>query len=378
MKIIPAKTNVSTLGAFSTDILQPLSIEDRKLISAAAAGDIKGLRAALEAGANVDVKDQRGYTPLMILVDIEYLRGVEFMIKSGADVRVQSAAEGFTALMIAANSAVRIGLGSAIVDALLEADPSDAHVNCVAYSGMTALMIALDAHREKISLKLRDAGAEINILNHGGDSALMFAVKKQDLKTVEFLVKEKFPMSKNQVWEAIGIAAKNNISVCLSLWLAIERNPENFTDSSDQPIIPDEVLRFKSPAAEVAEKDMIFNHQDRSANPAIALSSPFVPAPVRESFNGGDFSEFNDSYFSEYRMGYPPYLALSDEEAGDETPPFAQRQRLVDNSADASYPDNRLVQLSDSVRPSAADEPGTWDLDRPLNGKPDPGSYRLG
>ncbi|QKV53391.1 ankyrin repeat domain-containing protein [Comamonas antarctica] len=351
MKINPAKTDESTLGAFSRDIDQPLSIRDRNLISAARAGILGDLRAAMRCGANVNVKDSRGYTPLMILADIDNLRGVQFLIDSGADVKAQSTGEGFTALMIAANSAIRIGCGNAIVDALLNADPSDAHVNCVSHSGVTALMISLSARREKMSLKLHDAGANINLLNDQGDSALTFAVKNQDLKTVEFLLREKFPLSRSQVWEAIGIAVKNNIPMCLTLWLAIEKNPENFIDSSEECVIPDEVLRFRNPGPQVSVEDLGFNCQDRNANPAIALANPYVPAAVPDNLNDEYQSAYQDSYYSEYWMNKPIYMSLSEEESEDELSTFTPRRRLFDHYADVSHPDNQLVQLPNAMTP---------------------------
>lgn len=62
----------------------------------------------------------------------------------------------------------------------------------------------------------------------------------------------------------------------------MEKNPEKFTASSQASVIPEDVLRLKYPAAYVAGKGVRFNHQDRNANPAVALANPYVSPPTRE------------------------------------------------------------------------------------------------
>lgn len=84
MDINARKTNELAPAAFSLDIPRPSTIIDRFLISSAKAGNIANLRSAIEQGANIDVKDQRGYTALMILADIGNTKALEFMIGRGA------------------------------------------------------------------------------------------------------------------------------------------------------------------------------------------------------------------------------------------------------------------------------------------------------
>lgn len=350
---IPSETVSVAFAKFTGNSVNK---QDAYLLAAAKEGNVEKLRNALASGANVNVKDDRGYTPLMILVDIGSVEGVGELINRGADLKAQSFAEGFTALMIAANSAASNGGDGEIFSALLKADPSDEHINCASFSGVTALMLALDAGKNEISLKLKKAKADVNKVNEHGLSALTYAVTNKHADTVSFLIKQKFPLSKNQVWEAIGIALNTDISILLELWLAIEKHPENFVDSSEDPVIPAAVQIFKNPTAFALESGVNFSHQDRSANPALALKRPASPAAAIERLQntvhkpeqGSDDGHFDPSGIPVKRALGP----LSDEKQSDaEVFPssVAQRQRVSEGASEQDDADNRRVQLSASV-----------------------------
>ena len=67
----------------------------------AQAGDIAGMEALLGAGADVDVRDGRGWTALMHAVDKGYVVLVDILIKAGADVDMRDP-RGATAMFMAA------------------------------------------------------------------------------------------------------------------------------------------------------------------------------------------------------------------------------------------------------------------------------------
>lgn len=358
MPISASRANELAPDAYSMDTLKSLSRQDKYLISAANEGKVDNLRMALNSGANINVRDYRGYTPLMILADIGSSDGVSELINRGADVSVRSVTEGFTAMMIAASSAANNGSDNDVFTCLLKADRSAEHVNCASHSGLTALMICLDAGNHAMSLKLKAANADVNMLNENGLSALTYAATHQQMDTVEFLLKEKFPLSKNQVWQAIDIAAKTNISMCLTLWLAMEKNPESFIGSSEDAIIPELVQRFKNPLASSAQQGVNLNVQDRSINPALALT--LTSSPASTALPTADrMGLFESPYFDTY-LDYQKVTRRSvdrplsdDEQSDDDGPPspVTQRQRTSDGPADLNHPDNRLVRLTSDLFP---------------------------
>lgn len=359
----------STRNAYDTD---QSSIKNAQLIRAVNSGNLERLRMALDQGADINATDHRGYTPLMILADKGSIECVSELIRRNADLSIKSAKEGYTALMIAANSESLSGNDMAIFSALLEADRSDAHVNCASNSGLTALMIALAAGQTEMALALKEANADINKLNQDGLSALTYAATHGHKDTVDFLMKEDFALSKNQVWEAIGIAAKTNISMCLGLWLAAEENPDRFIGATEDCIIPDVVKIFKNPLSSVANQEVNFNTQNRSTDPALALGSPASSASADEItpsiFDPNAFDDRNYFYnsFGIYGHRYDylsrpmsfstmdnmrPLSEAEESDSEDGVQPAAQKRRIFNASADQNHPDNRLVQLTSPLFP---------------------------
>lgn len=70
------------------------------LLKAASTGNIPGVKAALQAGANVNVRSQNkeGDTPLIMAAENGHREVVKILIKAGADVNMKSLDEGDTAL----------------------------------------------------------------------------------------------------------------------------------------------------------------------------------------------------------------------------------------------------------------------------------------
>lgn len=71
------------------------------LLAAAREGNIEGIQAALENGANIDTKDSRGRTALSLAADNNQAALVERLIECGAKVDVKNN-NGWTPLMQAA------------------------------------------------------------------------------------------------------------------------------------------------------------------------------------------------------------------------------------------------------------------------------------
>ena len=84
-----------------TGTLRPTPVPRDVLPRAAQAGDIDGLKAALDAGADVDARDRRGWTALMHAANNGYTLLVESLLDARADPDIR-AADGATALFAAA------------------------------------------------------------------------------------------------------------------------------------------------------------------------------------------------------------------------------------------------------------------------------------
>ncbi|MFA5106684.1 MAG: ankyrin repeat domain-containing protein [Candidatus Micrarchaeia archaeon] len=116
--------------------------QDQKLIDAARAGDLEGVKAALKAGADVNAKNKTGYTALIWASSCwGHTAIVEALIVAGADVNAKNE-NGYTALILAA------------------------------YWGHTATV--------KLLIK---AGADVNAKNECGETALMKAKRRGYLVT---------------------------------------------------------------------------------------------------------------------------------------------------------------------------------------------------
>src|SRR5690554_6000505 len=71
---------------------------DQQLFDAVRTGDITRLGELIALGADVNVQDAKGYTPLIIAGYNQQLEAVEILLQSGADVNLPDAG-GNTALM---------------------------------------------------------------------------------------------------------------------------------------------------------------------------------------------------------------------------------------------------------------------------------------
>ena len=121
--------------------LRPAPVRPDALHRAAQAGDIDGLKAALDAGVDVNASDSRGWTALMHAANKGYTLLVVPLLGAGADTNLR-AADGATALFVAA-----LHGHAEIVAALLRAG-TDASIQ--GPKGMTPLEVAQDLNHSRI------------------------------------------------------------------------------------------------------------------------------------------------------------------------------------------------------------------------------------
>ena len=137
--------------------------DNKSLLTAVVAGKAESVKALIAAGADVNVTDSKGMTPLILAVFLDNENCVEVLIAGHADVNAKETHLGNTALMTAAKTG-----NAGILKALIAAR---ADVNAKDKEGWTALMKTHDAGIIKV---LRAAGADVNAKNNIGLTALMY------------------------------------------------------------------------------------------------------------------------------------------------------------------------------------------------------------
>lgn len=141
-----------------------------ELFEAAKAGDIRGVSQALAAGADINAKDNEGYTALMEAGDNNHADIAKLLLERGANPNVECAL-GLTALMGAA-----MNNGSEVVDLLLG---HGAEINARSKYGSTALMYAAFSNASAAAKALLERGAEIHETDNSGKTALDYANTSQ-------------------------------------------------------------------------------------------------------------------------------------------------------------------------------------------------------
>ena len=176
---------------------------DGDLLAAAKLADLARAQALVAAGTSVDVRDWRGYTPLMWASAAGHLEMVRLLLERGAQVDSR-ATDGTTALILASgNGAVDL------VKLLLSRGANPAAVR----AGLTARQLAVSRGYPEVASILEGAealgaellkaanegqattlrqllarGAPANTTNADGMSPLMFAARNGDLGTLQYLL----------------------------------------------------------------------------------------------------------------------------------------------------------------------------------------------
>tara|TARA_B110000046_G_scaffold183946_1_gene221211 strand:+ start:2035 stop:2628 length:594 start_codon:yes stop_codon:yes gene_type:complete len=117
----------------------------------------------VEAGSNLESKNEHGQTALMLAIKSNYERIVKILMDAGVDVNCVDD-EGWTPLMFSCSRRGHEKYVRALVDA------ADSY-------GDTVLMVATTSKREQSVRTLLEAGADTDLCNAEGETAISLASK---------------------------------------------------------------------------------------------------------------------------------------------------------------------------------------------------------
>ncbi len=155
------------------------SLLDKAFLDLCKSGTAVEIRDAINAGANVNAKDNDGVTPLMRAAIENSSVVVKMLLNAGANVNAENK-WGQTPLFLAAKKN-----SPEVLRTLLEAG---ANVDTKNNNGWTPLMTAAMFNSTEMVKMLLDAGASVNVKDKWGQTPLMLAAWKNSPRTVNMLL----------------------------------------------------------------------------------------------------------------------------------------------------------------------------------------------
>lgn len=171
-----------------------LTKDEKALLDAAKTGKVKNIERLLKKEININVTDTEGLknTALIYAADLGHRDVVKTLVDAGADVNIRNE-EGETAIM---KSAFAINFEpvngnnynnyNEIIDILFD---KKANLEYMTSNKQTALMLAPSGLRSKLIRKIKDSRK--NIKNYFGDYPLIYAASKNDIYLLRTLISEK-------------------------------------------------------------------------------------------------------------------------------------------------------------------------------------------
>ena len=161
------------------------------IYEAAGSGRVDELRKMLAAGQDVNSRDYKGRTPLIVAASRQYPESVQFLISAKADVNAKDN-KGETALMKAARMCETSSFpqpsdeGVRIMFMLIEAK---ADLNAKDKNGDTALMKAAEQDKKGCAQALFHGNVDVNATNNSGQTALHIAESRHASDVINLLRK---------------------------------------------------------------------------------------------------------------------------------------------------------------------------------------------
>lgn len=195
---------VKALVAASAEIDPKINV-NADLLEASQNGKTDQVKLCLALGANVNTKDDRNRTPLMLSSEKGLIDIAKLIIEEGADVNAKDNA-GQTSLFVATVDIAEILIGA------------KANVNATENDGKTALIVASETGLiDKVKV-LITAGANVNEIDNGGMTALMEASWKGYSEIVKALIAEKAEVNiKDKMGKTAMSYANGNVTIVYNL-----------------------------------------------------------------------------------------------------------------------------------------------------------------
>jgi ankyrin repeat protein len=161
--------------------LRGYDFNDKSFLRAVTANDVSAVDGFLAAGINPNLKDEESGTTALISAAIHDQGDlVNVLLRGGADVNVKDMG-GYNALLRALEKK-----NDAIADLLLSQPGLE--VNAQGFSGMTALMWYVGSEQETKVQDLLARGADANLSDADGDTALHTAAMRGNVKLLQILL----------------------------------------------------------------------------------------------------------------------------------------------------------------------------------------------
>ncbi|MFE7384333.1 ankyrin repeat domain-containing protein [Streptomyces zhihengii] len=145
-----------------------MNAPDRALLEAAAHGDADAVRAALDGGAAVDVRDEHRRTPLLLAALADHTDAARVLVAAGADPDARDDRLDSPWLVTGVTGSV------AMMRILLPAGPDPTVTN--RFGGTSLIPAAERGHVDYVRAVLRESDVDVDHVNQLGWTALLEAV----------------------------------------------------------------------------------------------------------------------------------------------------------------------------------------------------------